>query len=116
MRGPSGRLALFVNYASVVRRINEQLREIFSSDVFFALPEEYRKAVNVYIGASTAAGTGAGICLAPAYVSRQVLANQFGKEPWVRALLLLPSVFLGTGQVTDQNAPNLRANAFGALT
>jgi tubulin-like protein len=116
MKRPIGRLALFVNYPSVVRRINEQLREIFSSDVFFALPEEYRKAVNVYIVSSTCGGTGTGMFLDLAYISRHVVANQFGKEPWVRALLLLPSVFLGTGQVTDQNAQNLRANAFGALT
>jgi hypothetical protein len=116
MKRPIGRLALFVNYQPVVRRINDQLRAIFSSDVFFALPEEYRKAVNVYIVSSTCGGTGTGMFLDIAYIARHVVANQFGMEPWVRALLLLPSVFLGTGQVTDQNAQNLRSNAFGALT
>ena len=116
MKRPIGRLALFINYQPVVRRINDQLRAIFSSDVFFALPEEYRKAVNVYIVSSTCGGTGTGMFLDIAYIARHVVANQFGMEPWVRALLLLPSVFLGTGQVTDQNAQNLRSNAFGALT
>ena len=35
---------------------------------------------------------------------------------WVRSLLLLPSVFIDTGQVQgEQNRSNLRANAYGAL-
>jgi hypothetical protein len=116
MKRPIGRLALFVNHDAVIRRISDQLREIFSSEVFFDLPQHYRSAVNIYVVSSTCGGTGTGMFLDLAYITRHIVANQFGKEPWVRALLLLPSAFLGTGQVTDQNAHNLRANAFGALT
>ena len=68
--------------------------------------------MNVYIVSSTCGGTGTGMFLDVAYISRHVVANQFGKEPWVRALLLLPFVFLGTGQVADQNAQNLRGERF----
>ena len=116
MKRPIGRLALFVNHDAVVRRIADQLAGIFSSNVFFDLPQHYRNAVNIYVVSSTCGGTGTGMFLDVAYITRHIVTNQFGKEPWVRALLLMPSAFLGTGQVTDQNAQNLRANAYGALT
>jgi hypothetical protein len=116
MKRPIGRLAFFVNYVAIQQRIEQQLNQIFSSGVFFELPEEYRKAVNVYIVSSTCGGTGTGMFLDLAYMTSHIVANRFGKEPWVRGLLLLPSVFLGTGVVPEQNARNLHANAYGALT
>ena len=89
MKRPIGRLALFVNYASVVRRINEQLREIFSSEVFFALPEEYRKAVNVYIVSSTCGGTGTGMFLDIAYIARH---EQLDRAPTLRSAVIQAAI------------------------
>ena len=117
-RRPIGRLALFVRYSDVIQRLQQDLRAIFSDEHFQGLPGHYRQAVNVYIVASTCGGTGTGMFLDLAYVARQVIADTMpGVTPWVRALLLMPSVFIDTNTVPgEQNRQNLRANAYGALT
>lgn len=116
MKRPIGRLALFVNHDAVMKRMRALLSAMFASEVFFDLPPQYRKAVNIYIVSSTCGGTGTGMFLDLAYLASHVVSQQFNAEPWVRGLLLLPSTFIGTGQVNANSELNLRLNAFGALT
>lgn len=116
MKRPIGRLALFVHYDAIVKRISALLREMFSSNVFFDLPQEYRSSVNIYVVSSTCGGTGTGMFLDLAYIANHIVSEQFNLQPKVRGLLLLPSVFTGTGQVNDAGGDHLRANALGALT
>jgi hypothetical protein len=117
-RRPIGRLAFFVRYPEVVQRLQQDLRAIFSDEHFQGLPPHYQKAVNIYILASTCGGTGTGMFLDLAYVARHVTAETMPRvTPRVRALLLMPSVFIDTNTVPGgQDRQSLRANAYGALT
>ncbi len=117
MRRPVGRLALYVHFDKLVDRIRAQVKEIFQSEVFNELPQQYRRSINVYIVSSTCGGTGTGMFLDLAYVVRHVVGDVMpGINVRSRGLFFLPSVFLGTGQVKRTDAVGLNANAHGAIT
>lgn len=117
-RRPVGRLALYVVYPQVVERLRAHLHGIFNDRDFHGLPPQYRRAVNVYVVASTCGGTGTGMFLDLAYLANQLVPECMpGAVAWVRSLLLLPSVFIDTGRVADaRHRIGLRANAYAALT
>jgi len=116
-RRPVGRLALFVECGRIAERLRSSLFAIFNDRVFAALPAEYRRAVNVYIVASTCGGTGTGMFLDLAYIAAHLVTQTMPQATaWVRSLLLLPSVFIDTGRISDSQVKlALRANAYGAL-
>jgi len=115
-RRPVGRLALFVRYDEIKFRLRRHVRNIYSNDSFAALPPQYRRAINVYIVASTCGGTGTGMFLDLAYIARKLVPETVPQAiPWVRGMLLMPSVFLGTGEVPAAHHHQLYANAFGAM-
>lgn len=114
---PVGRLALFVRRAELVARLKNQIGKIFNSQVFTALPNEYRRSINLYVVSSTCGGTGTGQFLDLAYIARRAIEEvRPGISVHSRGLLFLPSAFLDTQQVAPTNGPRLRANALGALT
>lgn len=116
-RRPVGRLAFFVHFQDIRELLRQSIQQIFDSKTYFDLPDEYKHSLNVYVVASTCGGTGTGMFLDVAHVTRQLAREiQPGKEVKVRGLMLLPSTFIGTGQVPPSVASALRANAFGALT
>jgi hypothetical protein len=116
-RRPIGRLAFFVHFPDLQHAIRKTIQQIFSSDTYYALETKYKHGLNVYVVSSTCGGTGTGMFLDVATVVRQISRDiQPSKEVKVRGLLLLPSTFIGTGQVAPAAAPALRANAFGALS
>lgn len=116
-RRPIGRLAFFVHFLEVQQALRTAIQRIFSNDTYYALETKYQHGLNVYVVSSTCGGTGTGMFLDVANIARQVARDvQPGKEARLRGLLLLPSAFIGTGQVTPAVAAALRANAFGALT
>lgn len=116
-RRPVGRLAFFVHFPEIRRRLTQAIQEIFQSETYFNLPDKYKRTLNVYIVSSTCGGTGTGMFLDMATSIRRIVNDaQPGKQVRVRGLLMLPSLFLGTGRVPSSFSAALRANAFGALT
>ena len=116
-RRPIGRLAFFVHYSDIREQLRRAIQSIFNSNVYFELPDRYKHGINVYIVSSTCGGTGTGMFLDAGRLVRQVATEvQPGKQTRVRALLLLPSAFIGTSQVPPSIGSALQANAFGALT
>lgn len=115
-RRPVGRLAFFVRYPQIKEALQRHVRSIYANESFTALPQQYKRAINIYIVSSTCGGTGTGMFLDLAYLARKVVPEVAPQAvPWVRGLLLMPSVFLGTGEVPPANRDALRANAYGAL-
>ncbi len=115
-RRPVGRLAYFVHFPEIRRRLTQAIQEIFGSQTYFNLPEKYKKTLNVYVVSSTCGGTGTGMFLDVATSIRRIVNDaQPGKQVRVRGLLMLPSLFLGTGRVPQNFASALRANAYGAM-
>lgn len=116
-RRPVGRLAFFVRYAQIKGALQRHVRAIYDSESFTALPQQYKRAINVYIVSSTCGGTGTGMFLDIAYLARKLVPEVAPQAvPWVRGLLLMPSVFLGTESgIPAADHDQLRANAHGAL-
>jgi hypothetical protein len=115
-RRPIGRLAMFIKFDPIAAHISRAASTIFGADVFWALPDHYRRVLNVYLVSSTCGGTGTGMFLDLAYVARHVIKRtQPAIDVRSRAILLMPSVFLGTGQVPAHLATSLQRNAYGAL-
>lgn len=115
-RRPVGRLAFFVRYSQIKEALRRHVRSIYANESFTALPQQYKRAINIYIVSSTCGGTGTGMFLDFAYLARKVVPEVAPQAvPWVRGLLLMPSVFLGTGEVPPANRDALYANAYGAL-
>ena len=71
-RRPVGRLAFFVRQHEIAERLRLNVLSIFNDDTFRRLPEHYRKAINIYVVASTCGGTGTGMILDLAYLAQDV--------------------------------------------
>jgi serine/threonine protein kinase len=110
-----GRLAFFDNYRAITGRLEREIEACTAPDALATADRETRLGLRsnrprVYIVAGLAGGTGSGMFLDLAYVTRQVLQRIGYAQPDVVGLLLLPAVERNTARTVAMG------NVYAALT
>lgn len=106
------RLALYYTMKRYgLQKLEEDIKKLFR-----ASGEELRASMRVFIVSTLAGGTGAGIFLQTALFIRDYLTSRLGKDAVsIRGLFLLPDIFVQSGVTRQQEAPDLRTNAYASL-
>ncbi len=123
---PFGRLALFHGYKDIRKAIAAKLNRIASEATIQGLNSDdpnfnirdTDRAVKVFIVASIAGGTGAGMCLDLPYIVRDVARESSGELGLVSGFLVLPDVYVQAEDVfelTPDEKRKMQANGYAAL-
>jgi hypothetical protein len=110
-----GRLAFMDHYAKIVQRLKEELKTCTHPNILPAIAQKTRLGVRgnrprVYIVANLAGGTGGGMFLDLAYLTRDLLRQLGYVHPEIIGLLFVPA---GDNRL---DKPPLLCNTFAALT
>lgn len=121
-RRPLGRLFFFKQFERIFQALNSTFLQPLKRDVQERLVQsglgEVKRQPTVYIVASIAGGTGAGMFLDAAFLARQVLTSVGYEADTIKiaGILGLPSVIdVATNDPTANEAGNRRVNAYSAL-
>ena len=113
---PLGRLAFFHHFVEIRDKLSKIANQVISKSALEELREKYGltadpRILDIVIVCSVAGGTGSGMFLDMAFLSRQIL-NDSTREVDITGYILLPSAFSdGTGKESQK----IYANGYAAL-
>lgn len=106
-----GRLCLVRNVVGIRAKIRSKIREAITITESLELRSQ---GIKVYIVGSLAGGTGAGMMLDLAYITRFEIAKEAQLNIYVTGMLVLPDAYTGSSQ-SRYEENHMQANAYAAL-